>query len=480
MSTISRKLLLRTQASKRSGNTVKAYFDIAGLEHDGAVCIPDSFQLTESAQIKEYKRIFAALAKNDTFQIWASYLSLRKIYRSSLETSGYARDGGLPDGMFVDRALISNVFLSLKPKTMIYIRGNNLRPIKNKFTLSKFKGVDSVVPEEWPPKELPSLDKQTITKYLKPILLETTPNAPSQSITKQFKLEKDSKKVFWERLQLIKNDIETMFGELSQMEKNHLFNCTTSIGTLEQMQDMWDNKLDTTDVYTWNTFIATVCRTKSSQLKLVDGIGDIKLKPDKLAENLKKISEKIAMQSKKSKNEQIDSETSIFLGADSRNIRLSAVQQLSEAGDSALQLVNSMYEYGIYPNTVTYEILILAFSKSGRLADIEKFIETIWFVNRNTIDEFSQNDSQKVEQGSRLYPTNRTITAIFNAFTRNYEPKVGERIINGILWKYKIEKIGAFVDVVNEYLQVYAKKNHRVRTRKVNGKVQIEYVLNQN
>ncbi|KAK9362201.1 hypothetical protein V1504DRAFT_449825 [Lipomyces starkeyi] len=417
------------------------------------------FKMRPSMKIAEYRNVMASIARDDSFQIWLSYLALREYCFKSREER--------PDARF-DRSVFTAVYTSLNFRNLVGLTGEEVRRMKMKDGIKRFQGVRvrpskpvsaTLISENsrkalyaFPSEKLEFLPAFKSTKYI-----PTTANVISQ---------------FWARLHMVRNDIETLFGALSRVELMHWLDSARAVGSAVATKEVWQRINDGLNSQTadedglgmpkdafeqtdapatamWNSYIASVCQTSTRQLKRVKNFGNVlNTESDPinvfkdadykewLLDYIREDYEQLIVRDYDNPDSSPDgySETSIFDNVDAKSQVQVIATQLRVLSAEAMLLVERMIAAGVLPNVATYEILMLAFAKSGMLDGVRTVIETVW---RVALDEdIPMHDNVRV--GSRLYPTQRTLMAIYNAFAANGESNEGERYIDSMHEKYMI------------------------------------------
>ncbi|KAK9449331.1 uncharacterized protein V1518DRAFT_415679 [Limtongia smithiae] len=132
-------------------------------------------------------------------------------------------------------------------------------------------------------------------------------------------------------------------------------------------------------------------------------------------------------------------ESSIFDAADVTTITRSILLELRKYSAVALKLVEDMVYSGVLPNATTYEILMLALAKSGNLIAVEAIVRVVWgvvppFTNDN--DTATRTSEDRIQLGSRLYPSFMTLFAIRNCYAINNRADDGALFAGEMLGKY--------------------------------------------
>ncbi|KAK9238861.1 hypothetical protein V1525DRAFT_399703 [Lipomyces kononenkoae] len=431
------------------------------------------FKLRPSMKISEYRNVMTSIARDDSFQIWLAYLALRDYCFKARQKK--------PDA-HLDRSVFTAVYLSLKFRNVVGLTGEEVRRIRMKDGIKRYQGVRFKLSKPISPTALSEDSRKALVAFPS----EKLDILPTSKATKYIPAAANVISLFWTRLQLVRTDIETLFGELSRVELMHWLDSTRAAGSVVATRDVWQRINDTlssqtegengltlpTDLFEradapatamWNSYIASVCQTSTTQLKRIKNFGNV-LNTDSdpvkafkdedykewLLDYIKEDYEELIVREYDNADSSPDdngyAETSIFDNVDVKSQVKEIATQLRVLSAEALLLVEQMIAAGVLPNVVTYEILMLAFAKSGMLDALRTVIQTVW---RVSLDEnIPLHDSVRI--GSRLYPTQRTLMAIYNSFAVNGQSSEGERYIDCMHNKYMIRGTSDSLNSVRE------------------------------
>ncbi|KAJ8102587.1 hypothetical protein POJ06DRAFT_245079 [Lipomyces tetrasporus] len=464
---------------------VSAYYDSALRPPSGSTRQSDSpyhfgsrvpaFTTRPSMKIPEYRNVMASIARDDSFQIWLSYLALREYCFKMREKK---RD------MHLDRSVFTAVYLSLKFRNLVGLTAEEVRRMKMKDGISRFQGVRVKASKP----VSPSLISENSRKALVAFPSEKLPFLPASKSTKYVLTAANVISQFWARLHTVRDDIETLFGALSRVELMHWLDSARAAGSAVARKEVWQRINDGLNPQTedeeglaipkdlfeltavpvtamWNSYIASVCQTGTRQLKRVKDFGnllDTESDPinafkdedykEWLLDYIKVDYEQLIVRdysnldSKSDSVVDVYSQTSIFDNADAKSQVKAIATHLRVLSAEALLLVESMIVAGVLPNVVTYEILMLAFAKSGMLEAVRTVMQTVWRVSLN--EDIPRHDT--IRLGSRLYPTQRTLMAVYNAFAVNGQPSEGEKYIDAMHDKYMIRGVSDALNAVRD------------------------------
>ncbi|EPS44543.1 hypothetical protein H072_1438 [Dactylellina haptotyla CBS 200.50] len=90
--------------------------------------------------------------------------------------------------------------------------------------------------------------------------------------------------------------------------------------------------------------------------------------------------------------------------------------QEQNAVTEAMAIYADMLKHGLYPNSMTVELLILAHARIGDIPGITKIVQNVYGI---TVDGDNTNAQPIISEGSPVYPTPRTLKAIAVAYCRN-------------------------------------------------------------
>ncbi|KAK9367098.1 hypothetical protein V1509DRAFT_627613 [Lipomyces kononenkoae] len=429
------------------------------------------FKLRSSMKIPEYRNVMTSIARDDSFQIWLAYLGLREYCFKAREKK--------PDA-HLDRSVFTAVYLSMKFRNMVGLTSEEVRRIRMKDGIKRYQGVRFRLSRPISPSAL----SEDCTKSLIAFPSEKLNILPTSKATKYVPTAANVISQFWTRLHMVRTDIETLFGELSRVELMHWLDSARAAGSVVATTEVWQRINDVLSPQTvgedglalprhlfaradapatamWNSYIASVCQTSTAQLKRVKNFGNVlNTESDPvnvfkdadykewLLDYIKEDYEKLIVREYDNGDSSPEdySETSIFDNVDVQSQVKEIATQLRVLSAEALLLVERMIAAGVLPNVVTYEILMLAFAKSGMLDAVRTVIQTVWRVSLEDNIPLHIN----VRIGSRLYPTQRTLMAIYNAFAVNGQLGEGERYIDCMHNKYMIHGTSDSLNSVRE------------------------------
>jgi hypothetical protein len=108
--------------------------------------------------------------------------------------------------------------------------------------------------------------------------------------------------------------------------------------------------------------------------------------------------------------------------------------------ERAYKLFSRMIEKRIAPNSMSFDILMLAMARMGDIAGIESILKRVWGVDVHGLpDEVAVNDKRiAMREDSPLYPTGHTLVAIATAYCQNGQLDVAVRVVDHISRRYDI------------------------------------------
>ncbi|KAK6333378.1 hypothetical protein TWF718_011192 [Orbilia javanica] len=86
------------------------------------------------------------------------------------------------------------------------------------------------------------------------------------------------------------------------------------------------------------------------------------------------------------------------------------------AAAQAMAMYAELLKNGLYPNSMTIELLIMAHARVGDIPGISKILQNVYGVK---IDKDNDSTKPRIPKGSPVYPTSRTLKALAVAYCRN-------------------------------------------------------------
>ena len=128
----------------------------------------------------------------------------------------------------------------------------------------------------------------------------------------------------------------------------------------------------------------------------------------------------------------------------------------------AKRIFRRMLDKGISPNSMTFDILMLAMARMGDLKDVSRTLKEIWGVD---VDELPNEDAVRdrenritIRPDSPLYPTGHTLLAVAAAFCQNGSVDKAIRTVDHISRLYNIPiPVPAWVTLLN-WTYVYTRQ----------------------
>lgn len=202
---------------------------------------------------------------------------------------------------------------------------------------------------------------------------------------------------FRRRLQVVTKGMQANGHSLGILEYTHLLDCARAGKDTEMAEQLWSQMAQDEiipDTWAYNSYMAAMCGTASTD------------REHRLTEH---------------------------------NLTLRA-QKSENARDTALKTYRHMIEHGVTPNSMTFDIFMLAVARMGDLASVHRTLKEVWGVDVTILSnpETPEPMQPLMTPDSPLYPSSHTLTSIAVAFGSNNDVETAIRIIDHLTRRYKI------------------------------------------
>lgn len=203
---------------------------------------------------------------------------------------------------------------------------------------------------------------------------------------------------FRRRLHIVTKGMQANGHSLGIFEYTHLLDCARAGADTEMAEQLWGQMAQdgiTPNTWAYNSYMAAMCGTAS-----------------------------------------IDRENRLT----ERNLAL-RIQRPQNARETALKIYRRIIERGVTPNSMTFDIFMLAVARMGDLASVHRTLKEVWGVE---VAALSSSETPKPMQpplmtpDSPLYPSPHTLVSVAVAFGSNNEVETAIRIIDHLTCRYKI------------------------------------------
>lgn len=117
-------------------------------------------------------------------------------------------------------------------------------------------------------------------------------------------------------------------------------------------------------------------------------------------------------------------------------------QQLPEGTRTiAYRVYSHMLSEGVRPNSMTFDLLILAMARSGDVSGVKRLLHTVWGVNVSGLSEPGNNLASQpptCTPDSQEHPTGHTLAAIAMALGSNNDIETAIRVVDHLARRYKV------------------------------------------
>lgn len=220
-------------------------------------------------------------------------------------------------------------------------------------------------------------------------------------------------KEFKRRLRIVTSEMRLNGHEMGTIEYTHLLDCARAGEDVKMAEDLWGQMMHTVgrravDTWCYNSYLAAVCGTISTE-----------------------------------REHRMTGRTMMFRRKKHReDLRL-----------KAHRIYNRMVRNGVHPNSMTFDLLILAHARVGDTAGVRKILRTVWGVDVKLLSENSHDLSFRppaCAKDSPMYPTQHTLAALAVAFGSNGDVTNAIRVIDHMSRRYNIRiSMPAWVNLLN-------------------------------
>ncbi|KAK9379205.1 uncharacterized protein V2V93DRAFT_374258 [Kockiozyma suomiensis] len=455
-----------------------------------------------SADIPAYARVLAALQEKDTFKIWISYLQLRDFVSSTLSELGTTTSRHI----YADRHIFTTVYQSLNARQLLNINDTShskraLIDALERYELgtASSQAIEKKGTLQLSDQELAKVDPDSMSlsalKSVEVLPTEQLESAPQYHVTRNLKTSVKPIAEFWKRMNLVRSDIESIFGPLNRAELIHLLDATRVAGTVDDLNAVWQRihtgadpeseqviqvggvdvepevaeKLRSAsgaellkreyvdedgsmtalehvaqsrqaDVKMWNIYISGISGTRSFSLKQIPQLGRVTgtdldpMHSDYVHDRswiLGSIDDGLELDEESSRR-------SIFDSAPADATK-EVVEELRRRSVDALRLTELMIGVGTVPDATTYETLLLAFAQSGDIPSINAIIANAWGIiaPEDESQEVKIAEAKLVKPGTFRFPTSFTLRAVHNAYAINDRLDLAESVSRAMLRAYR-------------------------------------------
>lgn len=203
---------------------------------------------------------------------------------------------------------------------------------------------------------------------------------------------------FRRRLHVVTKGMQANGHSLGIFEYTHLLDCARAGRDTEMAEQLWGQMAQdriTPNTWAYNSYMAAVCGTASTD------------REHRLTE---------------------------------RNLAL-RVQKPQNTRETALKIYRRIMERGIMPNSMTFDILMLAVARIGDLASVRRTLEEVWGVGAAVLSSSETPEPMQpplMTPDSPLYPSPHTLVSVAVAFGSNNDVETAIRIIDHLTCRYKI------------------------------------------
>ncbi|KAK6348965.1 hypothetical protein TWF730_009726 [Orbilia blumenaviensis] len=142
--------------------------------------------------------------------------------------------------------------------------------------------------------------------------------------------------------------------------------------------------------------------------------------------------------------------------------------QENNAVSEAMAIYAELLKNGLYPNSMTVELLIMAHARVGDIAGIAKIMQNVYGIKLN-----GNNDKAKpiIPQGSPVYPTPRTLKALAVAFCRNSQFSAALQAVEFLSRTYGLKIDEKTWDVLLTYSYAFSRPKYGLLPTDVTSKL---------
>lgn len=217
---------------------------------------------------------------------------------------------------------------------------------------------------------------------------------------------------FRRRLQLVSMGMQANGYSLSVLEYTHLLDCARAGEDIEMAEKLWNQMSGqegvSPDTWAYNTYMAAMCGTASTEREL-------------------RVTERTVAQRSAITDE---------------NVRARAIT-----------VYKRMIDRGITPNSMTFDVLMLAMARMGDIHSVRRTLKQVWDVDVDSLGtrpETPESMEPAMDRDSPLYPREHTLVAVAAAFGSNNDVETAIRAVDHISRRYKIKiSVAAWTVLLN-------------------------------
>ncbi|KAH0602689.1 uncharacterized protein H6S33_008339 [Morchella sextelata] len=104
----------------------------------------------------------------------------------------------------------------------------------------------------------------------------------------------------------------------------------------------------------------------------------------------------------------------------------------------AMTIYRSMIDRGVVPNSMTFDLLLLAMSRMGDIGGMCRTLKEVWDVDVGALATRKETPAPAVGKDSPLCPTQHTLLAVAAAFGSNNDVESAVRTVDHLARRYKV------------------------------------------
>ncbi|PWW79571.1 hypothetical protein C7212DRAFT_356393 [Tuber magnatum] len=219
-------------------------------------------------------------------------------------------------------------------------------------------------------------------------------------------------KEFRSRLRVVTQVMQRHGYQLGIIEYCHLLDCARAGGDMSMADDLWRQIVAredlTPDTWTYNCYVAAKIGTIASQRGV-------------------RMSQ-WTMQSRRT--------------VTAKHMRAFASQMYAR-----------MIREAVHPNSMTFDLLVIAMSRAGDIGGVKELLMRVWGVNVNGLAKSDNNlgsEPPTVPPDSVIYPTKHTLATFSMCFGSNNEIETAIRVVDHVSRRYKVPiSLPAWINLLN-------------------------------
>ncbi|KAG0129146.1 mitochondrial ATPase expression-domain-containing protein [Tuber indicum] len=219
-------------------------------------------------------------------------------------------------------------------------------------------------------------------------------------------------KEFRSRLRIVTQAMQRQGYQLGIIEYCHLLDCARAGGDLSMADDLWRQIVAredlTPDTWTYNCYIAA----KIGTIAIGRGV---------------RMSQ-WTMQSRQT--------------VTAKRMRALASQMYAQ-----------MIREAVHPNSMTFDLLVIAMSRAGDIGGVKELLMKVWGVNVNGLAKSDNNlgsEPPTVSSDSVIYPTQHTLATFSMCFGSNNDIETAIRVVDHVSRRYKVPiSLPAWINLLN-------------------------------